>query len=706
LAYYNNCGDTCTLGQLKIAYDNNKFLSKEVNAIFKTAGAQSKNTVPSISSALGAVGGLNVTNFADGLARFLIKRSKEELNIAFFENLRDFLNKPEYIDLRTIFPETSRTFSVIGDEVYNFERYIHGLRESFREDLANLTTNIPKIIDNHPAFFQENPDLKSYLLGSIYVAENLRDKVHPGYILEEYPDDYLTGLDTLVHGSLQTLRLLSESLRDSTTTDSTYWISARNAKELLKDKDVRRVYVGLFYQLAKSKYDSIRFTSDLTLVEALDKVDVKNLEHIQNYVIRYVEKTDRLGRMIREYSKPANDSIALEQYYNYFKTSIDLLEYSVNAANLLKRPDLSVPLKNATATYFNIANSTADLVLDINRKNYPSAVRNAVYIYDIIKVERSQKHIDLLKSQIRDKFSKEVERIEKLLPAKEKAVREAIAKVESKADLENAKKALANAIKERDDLHVTLNSAKNILATAIEECKREEAAKTLMKKILIYGSFMADIVIAKSAEDVEKTIEAFALPTGSSRIKRETCFNVALNAYLGGFAGREQIRGLEKKPSTVYGLTAPVGISISRGHSIFFAGTGEKNWAWSTSVFISLIDIGAIASFRLEEEQEVVTQDDGEDATATIYQLPQVQLKDIISPGVFISLGIPKTPLSINAGWQVGPNLRKIKVTQKTDSDPEPITIANDYADRMYSRFSVSIVVDIPILNFYSKSRD
>jgi hypothetical protein len=70
-----------------------------------------------------------------------------------------------------------------------------------------------------------------------------------------------------------------------------------------------------------------------------------------------------------------------------------------------------------------------------------------------------------------------------------------------------------------------------------------------------------------------------------------------------------------------------------------------------------------------------------------------VQLKDIFSPGVFVSFGFDRTPLSLNIGYQVGPLLRKI------DSSRGSFTNA-------YSRWSVSLCVDIPLIDFYTKIVD
>ena len=192
------------------------------------------------------------------------------------------------------------------------------------------------------------------------------------------------------------------------------------------------------------------------------------------------------------------------------------------------------------------------------------------------------------------------------------------------------------------------------------------------KDILKYGTFMATIVQAKNPDQVEETIEAFALPSGSSRIKRGSKFNVSLNTYVGLFIGKENISGLNNDSGlNNFGVAAPIGVAFSWGH---FLGNG------SFSFFLSFVDLGAVASFRFVDD--------------TTNQVPTIKLKDLFSPGVFISYGIPSWPVSLNFGAQMGPNLRRVS------------SATNDYSNKIYWRYSFSICVDIPLLNFYTKPGD
>jgi hypothetical protein len=663
LAYYAGC-DT-TLDAIKKAYKDNKFIRPDEfeNSANITIANSTGGSGSLVRKAISAAGGLDVTNLADGLARFLVKRTTEELNIAFFDDLRKFLERPEFRDLQTVFPETYRTFLIIGDEVYNIERYIQTLRESFRSDLANLTTNLRTIVDNHPLFFEKYPELRGTLFSGLYIAESIRDKKHPGLLLEDYETgcaDCLEDLRGPVAASIQVLRLFSESLKDSITSDTDYWVTSRDVKTMFKDTKITTYYFGLVVQLAKSKYNSIPLTADTTFVQVLNHIGPTTQQAYQAYILRYIDKTDRLTKMIKDYLKPASDSLMLEQYYNYFKTTVDLLEYSVAAGKLPYLPKKLGNLKDSTKDYFDIANSCADLTLDINRKNYSSAVRNAVYIYDIIKARQAKNHQAMLKTTI-NKLNEEATKLQ--------------------GSSSGATPSAA------------LTTVRGKLAAAERESNMEAVSESVKEKLFKYGTFMANLVNADSPEEVQAVIESFALPTGSARIKRETCFNVSLNGYVGLYMGSERIRGLEKDRVDTYGLMAPVGISISFGHRFLFFGTGKSGW--STSLFFSVIDLGAIASFRFTDGSIPVGGD-----TATVYSLPKIELKDIIAPGAFISIGIPKTPLSVNVGWQIGPNLRKVSLSTPTG------VVENTYSDEMYKKFSVSLVVDIPVINFYTKSRN
>ena len=609
-----------------------------------------------ISSALSSIGGLDVTSIAEGLAKFLVKRTKEELNVAFFSRFKETLDDPRYRDLKTLFPATWELLEAIGVEIYDYNMYLNNLRAAFIYDLSALDQHLPGIIPNHQAFFDRNFELAVSLNSACYIAGALKSQLHPGEILDNYPMQFLRKGDSAQFfnrnwsGAIQTLQLVSGSLRDTINGENNYWVSAQKIKVLVSNPAAFRIYLGLVYQVAKGgRYDSIPFEQG-TLIDLMNRVKtVDDLEAYKNFIQTFVFKVGTLSRMIRGQAKPAGDSLTLEHYARYFRSSVEILEYCTKISDLPHFQEVvKVNLPGLFGNYFKIAYATAGLASDINSRNYSSAVNQAVTIYNLVRTR----------------------------------------------PMENALLAFSPGGSDRLKSQPATGTPANDAAFLAEKAALEDSlqsSKNLLQKLARYGTFISAVAEAENSGEVEKAIEAAALPSGSSRIKRETPFNVALNAYTGLFIGYEQISGMKKGGFEInnYGLTAPVGVSISTGGHSFLCLFPKNEGHWSYTAFLSLIDIGAVASFRFQNSDSVA-------------QVPTIYLKDIFSPGLFFSIGFPKCPLSLNLGAQVGPNLRKVYVEDVNN----PGTYVNSYQDNVYWRFSASLVVDIPIFNFYTRSKN
>jgi hypothetical protein len=730
--YYNHKFKTCKevhqgVGSYRIGGSLNPDFNPFIGPYLSPGSVQSKdasvNLGAGFSSAMSSIGGLDVTTIVYGLADFLVKRTQEELNVAFFSKFKETLNSPKYRDLKTLFPNTWGLLDAIGDEIYDYNKYLQNLREAFQSDIMMLDVNLPGIIPNHQAFFNNHFEFAVSLNTACYITTSLKNQVHPGDIIDEYPLDKFfikEGQSEYFNknwsGAIQTLQLISGSLRDTSTKDENYWVSFEQVKELINNKNAFKIYLGLIYQVAKSeRYNSIPFKEG-SFVALLDLVDVVNFDKdylaYKSYISNFALKVNDLNEMVKKYSKPANDSLAFEIYARYLKSSVEMIEYCTKVTSLphfdkIIKINLHEDLKN----YFKITYETSDLAIDINRANYSSAINHAVSIYNLIRTTPLEKEYhDISQSGgSKGRAAKKGTTEEKEKKAEFKAEKEY-----NKAIDKYLKKVYDTALSESVTFKVVLSVDTNSLANKpamtdallkeyegeiaklrypIEKSAMEDSlklSKNALQKLVRYGTFMATIVTAKNSDDVEKAIEAAALPSGSSRIKRETPFNVSLNAYCGLFVGHEKIVGLnDKHMINNYGVTAPIGVSISTGgHSFAFAWPSHEGH-WSYSAFISLIDIGAVASFRFQN-------------TDSVSQVPTIQLQDIFSPGLFFSIGIPKCPLSLNLGAQVGPNLRKVYI-----EDPNnPSEYINGYQNNVYWRFSASLVVDIPIFNFYTKSKN
>lgn len=190
-------------------------------------------------------------------------------------------------------------------------------------------------------------------------------------------------------------------------------------------------------------------------------------------------------------------------------------------------------------------------------------------------------------------------------------------------------------------------------------CKRQVLLK--------YGTFIATAVQAKTPQEVSDAIAAFALPPGGSAIKKYSDFSIALNAYVGVSAGQEMLMGVGDK--AFYAVATPIGVTFSYG----FGNYG------SLSVLASLIDIGALTAFRFQD--------------STVNELPDLRFENILAPGGYLVYGVPKYPISIGIGAQLGPNLR---------------SVTNGTLNSTTSgwRWGAFIAVDIPMVSIYSSNQN
>jgi hypothetical protein len=184
------------------------------------------------------------------------------------------------------------------------------------------------------------------------------------------------------------------------------------------------------------------------------------------------------------------------------------------------------------------------------------------------------------------------------------------------------------------------------------------------RTLLRYGNFMAAIARSENAVEVESAIESFAMPSGTSSMKKHANFNAAIGSYVGGYYGREQLSATGIEDKNLAAVWAPVGVAASYG-------LGRSG---SLSLFFPILDVGAVAAFRLDDE---LTED-----------LPDFKFENIVAPGVYLIYGFgAEVPVSLGVGMQYGPGLRKV-----TDQNLN-VTESNGF------RWGLHLSVDIPITN-------
>ncbi|EAY29020.1 hypothetical protein M23134_00174 [Microscilla marina ATCC 23134] len=92
-------------------------------------------------------------------------------------------------------------------------------------------------------------------------------------------------------------------------------------------------------------------------------------------------------------------------------------------------------------------------------------------------------------------------------------------------------------------------------------------------------------------------------------------------------------------------------------------------------VFLQIIDLGAMMNYRLFDDQTQTLPDD-------------LTFKQLLAPGASINYGLKNTPLTIGAGYQYMPQIRRVKKNAELSN-----------AHRIFLRVSW----DLPLLHIWAK---
>lgn len=111
-------------------------------------------------------------------------------------------------------------------------------------------------------------------------------------------------------------------------------------------------------------------------------------------------------------------------------------------------------------------------------------------------------------------------------------------------------------------LYKNAKSLTNNLVTLSDALALRNAS--YFKWLTNFSELLTEIAGSKDNQALANIIEVCALPPGSYRIKRNSRFSIDLNAYVGAYYGKETIQG-ESEFKSVYGITAPIGVSFSWG---------------------------------------------------------------------------------------------------------------------------------------------
>ena len=182
---------------------------------------------------------------------------------------------------------------------------------------------------------------------------------------------------------------------------------------------------------------------------------------------------------------------------------------------------------------------------------------------------------------------------------------------------------------------------------------------TTIKYLQVYGSFMLNILSAKSDTAVEAALDEL-LPQDAYKLKNAPAFTVALSAFPGLWLGGESVQVYRtdatgnplttqpkiNKTAFAPGVYLPIGIDLNIGNKAKKSTLDQPRYN-SWGLLFQVLDLGAVLSYRLNGDQSISTS-------------PNISFKQVLSPGLGFTHHFTNSPLVFGGGVNYAPELRQV----------------------------------------------
>lgn len=387
-----------TIPQLLDKMDANPFIGRGGGAAKIWILADAQTPLGSLVQRGGAQAvsspGFKVSTVADGIARFLVNRTKEELSIAFFKQFKEDLKSDER--LSTLFPTTTSTLLLVDDQVYQFNRYLESLRESFHKDMKTLPLNTKKYLTNnrlipserHQILAEDALELSQFILNGIPTDSIISWLANQAELQQPWRIDLVKVEDRAqlidMGAGFKSLNLFSQSLMVNDH-GTKIWMHPAKASEYLRDPNTRLVYLGLLWQMG----ENIRFSTGQSLRDYLTDL-ATNTQKVTDFVgiIReFAQNGENAAQAIRDLKAPDNNAL-YEPYFRFFQSFMELaatgIQFKTTIAAFATGPSATEQTFMLGLKHLN------ELQFDVRQKNYSAAICDLMYVLQYFLPEQDK----------------------------------------------------------------------------------------------------------------------------------------------------------------------------------------------------------------------------------------------------------------------------------------------------------------------------
>lgn len=651
------------------AYSSNPFLS---NILTYSPPAKANSTTLTAvigypaSSQAGATMGANLLgNLVNGTADFLIKRAHEEISISVIEKLKQLLELyPEFLKL---FPRTCGLLEPI--KPYEYSKALAAFKAAIKEDMGSFVGHISSLYDipRYQLLNEKVPALSLLFSASTLLSEVQGEK-NFATSMTKLPSKSFMNTNNNYTAIAKLLTVISNSLVDQKLSDekdkplryvNKFYISRVTHNDPAMMTVLARVYLGLLWH----KVGGISFVTGLGILNIETFLTQWNANAHIDDAIKIVDKAvglisaadkdlQELKESEEETQRITGENHTIVKRFTYYST---LVSGILDMVTLFQDPASPTAVRIGEIRDYlpQFTNSVSAMIKNISEEEYNLAIssfeQTLTVLSDYLKaIEKNKASASNLKHSVEVNIDAEILVIDGQIQAIDGNITNlgtgGVPQIQVERDARRQEYLRKKA---------QLEEKKEQLASQRRKIK---SVVFKLSEVIKYVNLLAAITKAENSEAVEKLLETYALPAGSSRIKKVTSFNIAVNSYVGGFFGRSGIA--ESGFTNHYGFTTPIGFTFS---------TGFKK-AGSASLFLSVFDIGGTVRYKLNNQGK--------------YE-QNISIAGIISPGVHVVYGFPfYLPVSAGVGFQwISP------VTENTNKV------------HLKSSFNAFIGVDIPLFN-------
>jgi hypothetical protein len=610
-------------------------------------------------------------NVVNGVSDFLIKRAQEELSISVFKKLQDFIQ--QYPEFKVLFPHTVVLIHPI--EAYDYAKTFKALKEALNEDMDEMDAHIPWLysLQRYQLLNKKVPELTL-----VFASTELFRQLHGKFSLAKslHNIDTLTCLNepnnysAMIHlTSITSTSLRKKLLDDSEDGDYGYFtandIKLATHNNLNYQSQLGRFYLGLLYQ----QIGSLQF------------YDAGGAHPLADLIGRYTTQT---ADILNQFIASADKLSILEQQLFKIKGQDDLIKSTGQSAFSAERFELynklivsamqlmqpyvqglpgDRPWKQQLAsvcTYWpQFSAHSIALTKDISLKNYNLAVNDLSDMLSTLSaylesIKSDPAAVAALTTELNNRLDVKLNTTTTQITQNTSTLTTLVKSTGGDANVASAITIQVQTLQQSTtELQVQAQSL------TLEKSKSKEMLLNL-SKMLSYIDLLASISQAGNSQEVETILESYALPAGSSRVKKESAFNISVNAYVGAFARSSNSSG--SGFTNEYGVTAPIGFDFSWGY---------QN-AGSLSLFAGLADLGSVIRYKLNNDGK--------------YE-QNINFAGLVSPSVHLVYGFGGyVPLAVGLGCQF---------TSPVTSDSSSISLQ--------PHLNAFLTVDIPLFNLSVK---